>query len=125
MPSLGQTKKLEVGKLNDRITIQKRTEEPDGSGGVSQTAWETFRECWADIQVLSTSEKYFLGQTGQELSHKVIIRHQTDDTGLNRNCRIKWIPVTDLIRYLDVMSFTINHDYKFSITTLFCMERVE
>lgn len=76
--------KCNIGMLNRRITIQQKTDTPDGFGGVT-TAWSTFSSAWASIRPVSAKERFFAYKNEHNITHVIKIRYRT---GLATSMRI-------------------------------------
>lgn len=79
--------KEEIGKLDRRITIQKKITTTDASNQHLTTGWEdiaTNPEVWAEVEEKSGSEVFQADQlVGLTVAH-FTIRHRTDVTIQNR-----------------------------------------
>lgn len=63
-----------IGKLRDRITIERRIREPDGYGGFTES-WTTFATVWAQVKPVSARERMFAQKLEGNITHMIRIRH--------------------------------------------------
>ncbi len=68
-----------IGRLDERITVQNRTDTADGSGGYS-SSWGALATAWALVEELSARERYFAGKVEHNVTHRVVMRYRTDVT---------------------------------------------
>ena len=85
---------MDIGKLNQRIVIQKRKIFIDENGFEVET-WEDYKNVWANIKNLNGKEFFQAQQTHSQASKKVIIRYLKDldsslDFNITLNYRIKY-----------------------------------
>jgi SPP1 family predicted phage head-tail adaptor len=87
---------LNIGRLNTRITIQRKSETVTATGGIIP-AWTDIATVWAEIVTASASE--FLTGFGEAQSNTTVFRiHWRDDLTIadrvmldGRHCEIKEI----------------------------------
>lgn len=72
-----------VGRLRQRIELQKNVTEPDGQGGTTAT-WEGIDTVWADINPVSGTERYEIESLKGNITHTVRIRFRSSITNENR-----------------------------------------
>jgi SPP1 family predicted phage head-tail adaptor len=77
---------MDVGKLNDRITIQQVAETRDAYGGVIET-WTTVATVWARVQYRPGKEYFKADQVNAEAAALFYIRYRT---GIKRKMRISF-----------------------------------
>jgi len=78
-----------IGRLDQRITLQSRTETSDGAGG-TETAWGDFSsvpKVWAKVDALSGSERVEEGAFNASGMWRFTIRNRDD---VSEKDRIKW-----------------------------------
>jgi SPP1 family predicted phage head-tail adaptor len=80
--------RLEVGRLDRRVTIQALTETSDGTGGQDR-AWSDIATVYASIEPGSGREFMAAQQVQPELSHIVRIHFRT---GLTSKHKLKYAP---------------------------------
>jgi len=85
---------MDIGKLNQRIVIQKRKIFIDENGFEVET-WEDYKNVWANIKNLNGKEFFQAQQTHSQASKKVIIRYLKDldsslDFNVTLNYRVKY-----------------------------------
>lgn len=89
---------ISAGRLRHRIQIQQQVDLLDSNGlvvqdpndGTVSKVWQTFHECWAAIEPLSTRE-FIQSQAAQSsVSERIIIRFID---GLNAGMRILHAPI--------------------------------
>jgi SPP1 family predicted phage head-tail adaptor len=68
---------MDPGKLNQRVTLQRRAAGADAMGQASG-AWEDVATLWAQVLPLRGREFFAAAQVQQELSIKVTIRYRAD-----------------------------------------------
>jgi SPP1 family predicted phage head-tail adaptor len=57
------------------ITIQAKTETPDGQGGFG-VAWNQVGQCWAEILPMKGFQKLAYEKIDSKISHKILFRSQ-------------------------------------------------
>lgn len=81
---------MDIGKLNKRITIQKR-EIFINENGFEVEAWKDYKIVWASIKNLNGKEFFQAQQAKSQASKKVIIRYLKDlDSSLNPNASLEY-----------------------------------
>lgn len=76
----------EIGRLDQRITLQRYTETPDGIGGVTET-WAdlaTTPKVWANVKPRLGRENMAEGRMTATLLSTFTIRYRADVTELDR-----------------------------------------
>lgn len=86
---------MNAGKLNTRVTIQKRTV-TRGADGSEVEAWINGDTVWAEVKNQSGREFYTAQKINAELTHLISIRYRTD---VRPTWRLKLGN-----RYLDILS---------------------
>jgi len=72
---------MNIGKLRHRISLQSITETQNSYGELVQTkSTKPYATVWASVEPLSGREYMDAKQINAELSHKVIIRHNSSVT---------------------------------------------
>jgi SPP1 family predicted phage head-tail adaptor len=66
-----------IGKMRQRVTLQKPVETTDAGGGRSIT-WTDVETVWAGFRPLSGRETIHAMGLANPVSHRVEIRHRTD-----------------------------------------------
>lgn len=77
---------VQIGKLDQRITLQRFTETPDGIGGVTRT-WAILASVptvWAHVQPRLGREGLEQGRMNASLMATFTIRYRSDITELDR-----------------------------------------
>lgn len=80
---------MRPGKLDQRITLQGRTETADGGGG-TETAWAdlpSVPDVWAHVEAMSGTERLDDGSFAATGSYLFTIRNRTD---VSERDRIVW-----------------------------------
>ena len=67
---------MNVGALNQFITIESVTETRDSMGGLVQT-WATFIEAWASIEPTTGREFFKSGMISAQITHAIKIRYRS------------------------------------------------
>lgn len=97
----------QIGKLNRRVVLEKRSDLPSGSFGMAEQRTGRI-ECWAAVAPVSGSAWQDGRQTGTEVTHRFFIRYRADvtvDHEITCNgCRYRVQRVTDLD---DARRFTV------------------
>ncbi len=65
---------MQAGRLNTRITIQKRTGGTDGWGAPLPEAWEDYATVWANVRHVSGSEMIRADAEGSKVKASIRIR---------------------------------------------------
>lgn len=68
-----------IGRMKDRITLQKPVLTPDEGGGFT-TAWEDVAEVYASVIPVSAGEYLKGHQLETSVTHRIIIRYREDVT---------------------------------------------
>lgn len=66
--------KSTIGKLRERVTIQKPMQTDDLYGGKHDEEWEDVKHVWAAIEPISANQVFFSQSLEHRVTHKVIIR---------------------------------------------------
>ncbi len=69
---------MEIGQLNQRITILENSVKVDGIGN-HKARWEELFSCWASVSVKNSTENADNGVTKEVVSVEFVVR-QTPDT---------------------------------------------
>jgi len=77
---------MKIGKLRNKITIQKPIETTNDEGEIIQT-WEEFATVWAEINPLIGREYWASKQTTSEVTGKIRIRYIA---GITPKMRVKF-----------------------------------
>lgn len=75
---------IDPGRLNQRVTIQRRVAGRDGTGGRTAESWSDVDSVWAEILPHAGREGVKAKQVDSELTHRVVIRYRTDVTSRHR-----------------------------------------
>lgn len=70
-------KDISAGKLNRQIKILRRTDAPDGMGGVTET-WSTQATVWAKVRAVSSRERAYAGRIEEQVDFKMTVRFVGD-----------------------------------------------
>ena len=74
---------MAIGRLDERVTLQARTETQDAAGQ-SSASWTTVGDVWADAETLSGREFYAAQQAQQGVAVRIRIRYRSDISSLHR-----------------------------------------
>lgn len=77
---------VNVGELNQRVTIQRRGA-ADNTLGEADGAWSDVATVWARVQPMRARDQFAAGQAGRLMDHRVLIRYRADVDGA---CRLVW-----------------------------------
>ena len=94
----------QIGRMRERITVEKPTEERNRFGEVS-LGWQAVRTVWAKVDGLNTRETLQAMQANAIVSHKMTIRFFEDIT---HEYRVIWRG-----RVMEIASVTENMDRRF------------
>jgi SPP1 family predicted phage head-tail adaptor len=108
--------RLEVGRLDRRVTIQALTETSDGTGGQDR-AWSDIATVYASIEPGSGREFMAAQQVQPELSHIVRIHFRT---GLTSKHKLKYAP-NGVARSFSIHAVIDPHEENEQLV-LFCSE---
>lgn len=73
------SKKLTIGEMRHRITLQQPIETPDGHKGHT-VKWQDLATLWASVEPLSGREYFYSHQIKAEITHRVKIRYRENIT---------------------------------------------
>jgi SPP1 family predicted phage head-tail adaptor len=68
---------LHSGFFRHFVEIEKFIRTPDGAGGNS-LVWQPFASAWAALQPLNARTTRFHEKAGQQLTHRIYLRHRDD-----------------------------------------------
>jgi SPP1 family predicted phage head-tail adaptor len=71
-------KKIEIGELRERVTIQTPGAPVDDGGGGTTTFWTDLAEVWAAVRPVSNAERYYAQQVEASTTHEIFIRWRGD-----------------------------------------------
>lgn len=77
---------MRAGLLDQRVTLQSRSEAADAMGQATIT-WVDIATVWAQVQALRGREFFAAAQVQAEHTLKVRIRYRAD---VNETCRLVW-----------------------------------
>jgi SPP1 family predicted phage head-tail adaptor len=77
---------MQSGKLDQRVTLQRRTTVLDAVGHDTIT-WVDIATVWAEVQAVRGREFFAAAETQQEQTVKVRIRYRAD---VDMTCRLVW-----------------------------------
>jgi len=66
-----------IGKLRDRVTLEKPAATPDGGGGETVT-WTTVKTVWADVEPVVRPEQIQAGRRVNPVEYEITMRRRTD-----------------------------------------------
>jgi SPP1 family predicted phage head-tail adaptor len=73
---------MATGNLNKRMTLQKETLVPDGSGG-KKGSWIDIAPLWAELIPIATDTVVVVSNYNRRLTHKIVLRYREDiSTGM-------------------------------------------
>jgi len=72
--------KYSAGDLRSQITIERKSRQPDGMGGATET-WAGIGAPWAMWQALSGAELWQAMRVAPSVKAKAVIRFKGDDAG--------------------------------------------
>ncbi len=68
---------LDPGRLSLRLELQQDIETADGVGGFT-SAWTAVRDVWAEIRPLGSLPVERASNTGNDVTHEILVRHRPD-----------------------------------------------
>lgn len=68
---------IDPGRLRVELALQEATQTPDGAGGFTES-WTEVALVFAGIEPLAARDRFGAGQTLEEVSHRVTMRHRAD-----------------------------------------------
>lgn len=71
-------KKVEIGELRERVTIQAPGPPVDDGGGGVTVFWTDLATVWAAIRPVSNVERYYAQQVEASTTHEIFIRWRGD-----------------------------------------------
>lgn len=66
-----------IGSLRQRLTIERMSRSPDGSGGAA-ASWTVVATVWGAIEALPGSEGFAADAVEGEARHRITIRYRED-----------------------------------------------
>lgn len=72
--------------LRHRVTVQTRTQTPDGQGGFTET-WTDGATVWCSITTLKAYQRFQAMQMQTPATHQIVMRYRTD---VDTNARLKF-----------------------------------
>ena len=108
---------MNIGRLNQRITLYQFTESEDDMGQSTQALTE-IATVWADIYPVRGAEYYELKKVQSRVTHKCFIRYREEYEGINSN----WYLSVDG-KIFDIDS-AVDVDYEHKLLEIRCYERV-
>ncbi|MZR14228.1 phage head closure protein [Maritimibacter sp. DP07] len=80
--------RLEAGKMDRLLTIQRASVALDGYGG-EKYQWSDLAVVWADVREISDEERWRAGQVGVQVKFRALIRWQPTLWDLSTKDRVK------------------------------------
>jgi len=71
-------KKIEIGELRERVTIQRPGPPVDDGGGGKTVFWTDLATVWAAVRPVSNAERYYAQQVEAMTTHEIFIRWRAD-----------------------------------------------
>ncbi len=71
-------KKIEIGDLRERVTLQTPGVPVDDGGGGKTVFWADLATVWAAIRPVSNAERYYAQQIEATTTHEIFIRWRAD-----------------------------------------------
>lgn len=104
-----------IGKLKDRIEIQRATLTSDGSGGFTEV-WESVKTIYADVKRASGQRAVRYSQIREGNSYEILIREPVDYQFLpgdrivygSKNLAFHALTDNRVSEYSDVLAFEIS-----------------
>jgi head-tail adaptor len=103
-----------IGKLNNRLEVQRAVLTPDGAGGYTET-WETIKYIYAEVSRSSGNRAFQYSQIREGNSYEIVIREPVDyellpgDRLVYKNKSLAYHSLTDnsIDDYSNVLAFEI------------------
>jgi SPP1 family predicted phage head-tail adaptor len=70
-------KVMRLSPMRHRLTIEDRVDLSNGAGGVSRQ-WHARFQIWGAIETIDATQYSEAAQTGQRLTHRVLLRYRDD-----------------------------------------------
>lgn len=80
---------MRAGKLDRRVTFQRASRVDDGFTNVA-SEWTDLAETWAQVTPISDGERWLAGEIGANVTHRFVVRWQTNLIDLNPKDRIAY-----------------------------------
>jgi len=74
-------------RLRHRLTVERATETQDAVGSVTK-GWGSVATPYGDIKPLRGQERFIAQQTAAEVSHRILMRHDSDTSGITARDRV-------------------------------------
>lgn len=68
---------IDPGRLRSELSLQEATQTPDGAGGFTES-WTEVAVVFAEVEPLAARDRFGAGQTLEEVSHRITLRHRPD-----------------------------------------------
>ena len=68
---------IDPGRLRVELALEEATQAPDGAGGFTES-WTEVALVFAEVEPLAARDRFGAGQTLEEVSHRVTMRHRAD-----------------------------------------------
>jgi SPP1 family predicted phage head-tail adaptor len=74
---------IDPGALNRRLALEAPVETPDGAGGVVRS-YQEVATLWASVEPVAARGEVVAIQSGQTITHRIVVRHRADITTRHR-----------------------------------------
>jgi SPP1 family predicted phage head-tail adaptor len=74
---------IDPGALDRRLALEAPAETPDGAGGVVRT-YQEVATLWASVEPVAARGEVVAMQSGQTITHRILIRRRADITARHR-----------------------------------------
>lgn len=81
--------KQQIGKFDQRVTLQRATDSTDSQGSVSK-AWATLATVWASVENMTGQEATEGNERTASKGYRFTVRHQSALATLSAGDRLQW-----------------------------------
>lgn len=112
-----------AGRLDARVTIQRRVQSQDDFGEVLN-GWEDVATVWAQVTALRGEELFAAQQVQSKVDHRIRVRHSPGIRPTMRIAQDFELDGTPVIRYFDIQAIIPEQSRK-NFISLMCVLRSE
>lgn len=80
---------MRAGRLNQRVTFQRKSGVLDAHGTEDQDAWSDMVTVWAGVEPISGREFFASRQTLSEITTRIVCRYSSEISGVTTKDRIQ------------------------------------
>jgi SPP1 family predicted phage head-tail adaptor len=90
---------MTAGKRDQRVTVERYGETPDGAGGTLQ-GWAAFCQRWVEVKPMSGRERSQAQQTESPSNYRMVFPHDSVTAEITTADRVVWRGKTGQIRFI-------------------------